>query len=477
MDQGRHRVAVVGAGISGLAAAHQLSSSDEMLEVTLFEGSDRLGGVLQTEEVDGFRIELGPDSVLSRLPWGVELLRRIGLADELINTSESHQGVHVVFRGQLQRIPDGLAVMAPQRIWPMVTTPILSWRGKLRLAAERFIPPRRSSEEESLADFSRRRLGTEAFERLVQPLAGGIYMGDPEQLSIQATFPQFVDMESKYGSLIKATRSGRAKAGASPQPGGPEYSLFVAPRRGFGSAIDQLESQLNNCRILRNHQVHAVSQQGDGWSVQVTDGGTDESRQEVFSGVILAVPAYQAGSMLQQADPDLSQLLDEIPYAGCVVVNVGYERQAIPGPLDSFGFLVPHVEQRPVLACTYSSVKYAQRAPDGKVLLRAFLGGACFPEVMDWPDAKVLQTVQDELRRMLHINQPPLFSRIKRWRRAMPQQILGHSQRVQKIEDSVATLHGLELAGNAYHGVGIPHCIRGGQEAGGRLVKALHANP
>ncbi len=475
MGQGKHRVAVVGAGITGLAAAHQLSSGDETLDVTLFEASERLGGVLQTEEVDGFRLELGPDSVLSRLPWGVELFRRIGLADELINTNQSHQGAHVVFRGRLQRIPEGLAVMAPRRIWPIVTTPILSWRGKLRLAAERFVPARRSSADESLADFSRRRLGRETFERLVQPLAGGIYMGDPEQLSIRATFPQFVEMESKYGSLIKATRSSRANADAASPAGGPEYSLFVAPRLGLGSAIDHLESQLSNCRVLRDHQVRAVSKQQDGWSIHFAEGGAEESRQESFAGVILAVPAYQAGSMLQQADPDLSHLLAEIPYAGCVIVNIGYEREAIPDPLDSFGFLVPHVEQRPLLACTYSSIKYAQRAPHGKVLLRAFLGGACFPEVMHWSDAKVLQTVQDELCRLLRINDPPLFSRIKRWRRVMPQQILGHAERVHQIERSVAMLPGLELAGNAYHGVGIPHCIRSGQAASERLVQSLQA--
>ena len=476
MNQGKHRVAVIGAGISGLAAAHQLSSLDASLDITVLEASDKLGGVLQTEHTDGFCLELGPDSVLSRLPWGVDLFRQVGLADELINTNESSQGVYVVCRGQLERLPAGLAVMAPQRIWPMVTTPILSWRGKFRLAAERFIPRRRSPEDESLADFARRRLGREAFERLVQPLAGGIYMGDPEQLSIGATFPQFVEMESKYGSLVKATRAG-AKAGrgkgAAPGAGGPEYSLFVAPRRGFGSAIDALASRLSNCRIRNNHQVLALSQNEHGWSLEVKDGGTGESLREDYSGVIVAVPAYHAGAMLHKVDQDLSQRLTEIPYAGCAVVNIGYDRDAIPRGLDSFGFLVPHVEQRPVLACTFSSVKYAERAPEGKVLLRAFLGGACSEDVLQWSDERLLQTVQDELRQLLQVSKPPLFSRIKRWHRAMPQCVLGHAQRVERIEQSAAKLPRLELAGNAYHGVGIPHCIRSGQQASDRLVKSL----
>jgi oxygen-dependent protoporphyrinogen oxidase len=473
MNHDKTRVAVVGAGISGLAAAHQLSTLDAALDITVFEASEKLGGVLQTEQVDGFRIELGPDSVLSRLPWGVDLLRRVGLADELINTSDSHQGVHVVCRGRLERVPEGLAVMAPQKIWPLVTTPILSWRGKFRLAAERFIPARRSRDDESLADFVRRRLGRETFERLVQPLAGGIYMGDPEQLSVQATFPQFVEMEFKYGSLIKATRAARSKSGASTTAAGPEYSLFVAPRRGFGSLIEALESQLSDCRICRNHQVLEISQRDQGWSVQVKEKGAQDSRREHFSGVVVAAPAYHAGSMLQKADQELSQLLAEIPYAGCVVVNLGYDRQAFPHPLDSFGFVVPHVEKRSVLACTFSSVKYAERALDNRVLLRAFLGGACFPEVLQWSDERILQTVQDELRQLLQVSEPPLFSRIKRWHRAMPQNGLGHSQRVERIEQFVEKLPRLELAGNCYHGVGIPHCIRSGQQASDRLLKAL----
>ena len=306
-------------------------------------------------------------------------------------------------------------------------------------------------------------------------------MGDPEQLSIRATFPQFVEMESKYGSLVKAARAGAKAQQAKAQQastqrsdsGGPEYSLFVAPRRGFGSAIDALASELSNCNICKNQQVLSLSRRDDGWSVQVKETGTEETRQEDFAAVILAVPAYHAGSMLQTANQELSQTLTEIPYAGCVVVNLGYDQDAFPSGLDHFGFLVPHVEQRPVLACTFSSVKYAGRAPEGKVLLRAFLGGACREEVLQWSDDKILQTVQNELRQLMQVSKPPLFSRIKRWNRAMPQCVLGHAQRVERIEQFVAKLPRLELAGNAYHGVGIPHCVRSGQQAADRLVKSL----
>ncbi|MCS7468661.1 protoporphyrinogen oxidase [Stieleria sp. ICT_E10.1] len=482
MNHSKHRVAIVGAGISGLAAAHQLSRSDVSLEINVFEANDRLGGVLQTEQTDGFCIELGPDSVLSRMPWAVNLFRDVGLSDQLINTNPLHHGVDVVCRGRLERLPDGLAVMAPQRIWPMVTTPILSWRGKVRLAAERLIPRRHASDDESLAAFACRRLGREAFQRLVQPLAGGIYMGDPEQLSINATFPQFVEMESKYGSLIKAARAGaktqRAAApGAkppNPAAGGPEYSLFVAPQRGLGSAIDALASGLGRCNICTNHQVLSLARSDNGWAMQIKQTESGETRREEYAAVILAVPAHHAASVLQTTDQELAKALNEIPYAGCVVVNLAYDRDAFPGELDNFGFLVPHVEQRPVLACTFSSVKYAGRAPDGKVLLRAFLGGACREEVMQWSDETMVQTVQNELRQLMQVSKPPLFSRIKRWHRAMPQCVLGHAQRVKGIEQLAAKHPRLELAGNAYHGVGIPHCIRSGQQAAERVLAGLN---
>jgi oxygen-dependent protoporphyrinogen oxidase len=485
MNQDKRRVAVIGGGISGLAAAHRLCSSDAGLQITLLEASDRLGGVLQTEQRDGFCIELGPDSMLSRLPWAVDLCRSLGMADELISTSSTNQGVYVVCRGRLERLPEGLAVMAPQRIWPMVKSPILSWPGKLRLGVERFIPPRRQAGDESLADFARRRLGREAFERLVQPLAGGIYMGDPEQLSVQATFPQFVEMESKHGSLIKAARSSAQPRSAPsssqrnsthsqpPQSGGPAYSLFVAPRRGLGSLIETLAGQLPGCRIQLRQEVQAISRHSQGWSLQIRDHPAEQSRQEDFAAVIVAVPAHRARVMLEPASGPLAELLGQIPYAGCIVVNLGYQREAFARPLDSFGFVVPHVERRRVLACTFSSVKYPGRADDRHVLLRAFLGGACFPEVMEWLDERIEQTVRYELCQLLGVVAQPLFCRIQRWDGAMPQFTLGHPGRVQQIEQMAAQLPCLELAGNAYHGVGIPHCIRSGQQASDRLLAAL----
>jgi oxygen-dependent protoporphyrinogen oxidase len=477
MGEGERRVAIIGGGISGLAAAERLAALDEALEVHLFEASDRLGGVLQTEDADGYCLELGPDSMLSRLPWGVELCRRIGFEQELVSTNSSPSGVYVVCRGRLQRVPAGLAILAPQRVWPMMTTPILSWPGKLRLAAECVMPRRRSEQDESLADFSRRRLGRETLERLVQPLAGGIYMGDPERLSIQATFPQFVEMEREHGSLIRAARANRVKGGGNHEPGGPQYSLFVAPRRGMAQLVDALAERLTGCGIHCRQRVESIlPDQGGGWRVEMVDGLTGNRWQKNFAGVILALPACHAGPLLMPVNRELATLLGEIPYAGCVVVNLAYERGDVSHPLDSFGFVAPHVERRSVLACTFSNLKYPGRAPDDKILLRAFLGGACFPEVLEWSDEQVLQSVQQELRELLGVSGPPLLTRINRWQRSMPQYHVGHLDRVRRIEELADTLPGLELAGNYGRGVGIPHCIRSGEQAGERLVTAMHRN-
>lgn len=474
MGNGARRVAIIGGGISGLAAAERLAALDPSLEVHLFEAGERLGGVLQTEEIDGYCLEQGPDSILSRMPWGVDLCRRVGLDQELVSTNSSPSGVYVVCRGRLQRMPAGLAIMAPQRIWPMVTTPILSWRGKMRLAAEYVIPRWQSQQDESLADFSRRRLGRETLERLVQPLAGGIYMGDPERLSIQATFPQFVEMEREHGSLIRAARAGLAKGQAKPEPGGPQYSLFVAPRRGMAQLVDTLADRLTGCQIhCRQRVENILPGEGGGWRVETVQGVTSDRCQMGYAGVILALPACHAGPTLLSTNRELATLLSEIPYAGCLVVNLAYERGAVSHPLDGIGFVAPHVEGRSILACTFSNLKYPGRAPDGKILFRAFLGGACFPEVLDWSDERVLQSVERELRELLGVTGPPLFSRINRWQQAMPQYHVGHLERVQRIEQLAGTLPGLELAGNYCRGVGIPHCIRSGEQASERLATTL----
>lgn len=462
-------VAVIGGGISGLTAAWELIHRAPQAQVVLLEASDRPGGVLQTEHRDGFTLELGPDSFLRRLPWAAGLCRTIGLEGDVIPTQPAAAGTYTVFRGRLVKMPEGLAAMAPRRIWPMIRTPILSPLGKMRMGAERILPRRRGGGEESLAQFARRRFGREGLERIIQPLAGGIYMGDPEQLGMQAAFPQLVAAEQESGSLIRSTRRAAAKAAKSPP--GPGETLFAALRRGFSQLVDALVDSLPPEVVRTNHRVESLVRAGDGWRVRGF-GPDDEPFDDAFDRVIVAAPARRAGDMLADVDAQLATTLREIPTTSCVVVNVALPRDAVPHPLDAAGIIVPHVEQRPIAACTFSSVKYAGRAPDGMALLRAFLGGAERPELIDAHDGEIEALVRGELRALLGVTAEPRFVRISRWRDAMPQYHVGHLQRVAQIEARVAALPQLELTGNAYRGVGIPHCIHGAQQAVERLLTA-----
>ncbi|MCA9237968.1 MAG: protoporphyrinogen oxidase [Planctomycetales bacterium] len=460
------RVAVIGGGVSGLTAAWELTRRAPQAAVTLLESGDRLGGVLQTEHRDGFTLELGPDSFLRRLPYAIGLCQSLGLGEEIIPTDPAAAGTYTVYRGRLLKMPEGLAAMAPRRIWPMIRTPLLSPAGKVRMGAERFLPRRRADGDESLAQFARRRFGREALERIIQPLAGGIYMGDPELLGMQAAFPQLLAAERECGSLIRSTRQAAARAAKTPPA--PGDTLFAALRRGFGQLVEALCAHLPAGTIRTGQRVESITRCDGAW--RVAGRGDGQQFAESFDQVIVAAPARHAGAMLADADAELADLLRGIPTTSCVVVNAAYARDEVPHPLDAAGVIVPHVEGRPIAACTFSSVKYRGRAPAGMVLLRAFLGGAARPELIDASDEEISRLVSDELRHLLGATAAPRFTRIARWRDAMPQYYVGHLERVAQVEARAAALPQLELAGNAYRGVGIPHCIHGAQQAVQRLL-------
>jgi oxygen-dependent protoporphyrinogen oxidase len=474
------RVAIIGAGISGLAAAHRLHELDPSLEVLLLESSDRIGGVIRTQTVQGFRIEHGPDSLLTQVPWGLDLCRRIGIAGDLVGTNAQCHGVYVVCRGRLRRVPAGLALMAPQRLWPLIASPILSIRGKLRLAYEYIIPPRQESTDESLSQFATRRLGREAFERLVQPLVSGIYMGSADCLSVRATFPRFVEMETKHGSLIRAMRRQGARnqtPGVKNQTtaGGPEYAMFVAPREGMEQLPTAIAARLPSETIQLQNRVQELSQLSDGrWRI-VTLPRPGEPHAEFVDAVIVATAAPAAAGLLHDAVPSLAAELGAINHTSCVVANMAFRRDQIKHSLDAFGLVSPLIEQRSITACTFSSVKYPGRAPQDKCLLRAFLGGAANPEAIDWPDSQTKHVVQGELGTLLGIRGEPLFFKVQRWRWAMPQYELGHLDRIERIERIVQHVPGLALAGNAYHGAGVAHCIHSGELAAERIQEHVES--
>lgn len=446
------RVVIVGGGISGLAAAHRLLELGlDKSQITLIEAGARLGGTIATDHRDGFLLERGPDSFISEKPEAVSLAKRLGLESRLIETNEKHRRSFIVRKGRLRPVPEGFQLLAPSRVWPFITTDIFSLTGKLRMAADLLLPRENGKDDESLASFVRRRLGQEALERMAQPMVGGIYTADPETLSLRATLPRFLDMESNHRSVILAMmRQGRQR-GTS----GARYTLFLSFDRGMEVLVNALASTIPNVQL--NTRVEEIKKSDSGWTIT--------TNKELFEAdaVCLALPAYTAAKLLETVNARLASQLNAIRYASTATINFAYPRAAIKHALDGFGFVVPFIEKRSLLACTFSNVKFPGRAPDDHVLLRAFAGGALQPEVFAAPD--LITRIETDLRELLNIDRPALFTEVAKWERSMPQYELGHLDRVQAIENEVRALSGLALAGNAYRGAGIPDCIRSGEAA------------
>lgn len=461
----RPRVAVIGGGITGLAAAHRLLELSPHLSVKLFDAGARLGGVLQTERHNGYLVELSADNFITNVPWGIDLCRRLGLEEQLLRTRESQRRASVVRRGKLAPVPLGFQLLAPSRLWPVVRSPLLSWRGKLRLLCEPLIRRRRDTTDESLASFARRRLGREAFERIVQPLVAGIYTADAERLSMAAALPRFVETERQSGSLVRAAWQSRNRDGAD--AAGARYGLFVAPRDGMSSLVEALWRRLDQHGVERGGRVNELARVGERWEVKAGD------QSESLDAVILALPAHAAAELLRRVSAELSGGLAEIPYAGSAIVVAAYDRRQIDGELDGFGFVVPAMERRPILAASYSSGKFDGRAPAGRVLIRVFLGGAEHPEQLDLDDAALVELAQANLAELLGVRGAAELTRVVRWPLSMPQYHVGHLGLVDRIERLAAAWPSLALAGNAYHGVGVPNCIHSGEQAAERILATI----
>lgn len=480
------RIAIVGGGITGLAAAHRITELRPQWAVTVFDADSRLGGVLQTEQFEGFMIERSADMFSTREPWALDLCERIGLTNQLLNTNVQGRKAMVVCRGALQSIPDGFTLMAPARLGPMLRSGILSWKGKLRLACEPLIGRRRSTDDESLESFAVRRAGREAFERIIQPLISGIYTADPARLSMQAALPQFVEMERTYGSITRALRRSPLQS-AGPGESGARYGLFVAPQDGMESLVKALVkalvNHLNRVEFSLGSVVGSVRRSPQGRCIVCGSRRTDVSRsagwEHEFDGVILATRAPQAGPLLEDLNPALGRLLQSIPYAGAAVVILVVRRDQVQVPIQAFGFVVPLIEKRRVLAASFSNLKFTGRAPDDHLIIRTFVGGDCQPELLAYDDNALQSIVRDELGELIGLKGTPRYSSVARWNNAMPQYHVGHLDVVQQIEQLVAKIPGFELAGNAYHGVGIPFCIQSGAGAAERLIGEIssHLSP
>lgn len=485
-DKRTARVVVIGGGISGLAAAHRLVERSEQsktrVEVVLLESSARLGGVIRTEHRDGFLLEGGPDSFISEKPEAVALAKRIGLDSRLIETANMHRRSFIVRRGRLHAVPEGFQLLAPTRFWPFVTTGIFSWTGKARMALDLVLPKRAAangSDDESLAQFVRRRLGHEALERMAQPMVGGIYTADPERLSLRATMPRFLEMEREHRSLIRAMWKRRRQQGAAEVKGtsGARYSLFLSFDEGMGVLVDAIVGRLSSASIRLHTRAESLALDAASrrWKIKV--GAAEGGETINADAVCLALPAYSAANLLRDLDAELAAELDRILYASTATVNLTYRLADIPHRLDGFGFVAPIIERRATLACTFSSVKFAGRAPEGYALLRAFVGGALQPEMYALAEEQMVMAVRADLQELLGIEKPPLFAHVEKWPRSMAQYHLGHVELVERIGAHLGSYPGLKLAGNAYGGAGIPDCVRSGERAADEILATFGAGP
>ena len=481
---GKH-VVVIGAGISGLTAAYRAQQAGA--RVTLVESSAHTGGVLHTEKRDGFLLELGPDCWVSNKPAGMALAHELGLDSDIIGTAGGNEKLRqsfILHEGKLTPIPQGFFLLAPTSIEALRGASVLSWAGKLRVARELFIKARTDGADESLASFMERRFGREALDRIAQPMVAGIYTADPAKLSLKATFPQFMDMEREFGSVLRGMRK-RAKEMHAHKAAGPRYGLFVTLKGGVQALPDALAGKLAKGAINANTRATKIERDGAKWRVEIEPVEAPRSAGALHSGtlgnaamalsadaVIIALPTHAAARLLNGVKPELARELAGVSYANSAVVNLAFERSQIAHDLNGMGFVVPHVEKREIVACSFSSVKFEGRAPAGKVLLRAFMGGALLPQQAEYSESQLIETALRELSQILGIKGAPLFAVASRHRASMAQYEVGHLERLARIEALAAPLIGLRLIGNGYHGIGIPDCIARANDAVAALERA-----
>jgi oxygen-dependent protoporphyrinogen oxidase len=445
-------VAVVGAGISGLAAAYELQRRG--VRVRVLEASDRLGGVIRSDRFDGWVIDAGPDSLLVQKPAAVALCRELGLGDRLISTL-TPRTAYILRNDRLHALPEGSFLGFPLRLGALANSSLFSLGGKLRMACEVLIPRTEDDEDESIASFVRRRFGQEAVDYLAEPLLAGIHAGDVDRLSVRALFPRLVDAERQSGSIIRAFRALRMKL--APQ------GAFVSLPGGVAELADALIATFKPGTLVTGTRVTDL-RRAAAFLIETT-AGTVEAR-----AVILAVPAYAAGGMLRGIHTGLAALCEDVPYASTATVAFGYRSDQIDHPMRGSGFVVPRVERSPLLAATWVTSKWPHRAPEGHVLLRAFLGGGRDARRLDQTDAELIDLAREALAEVMPITGDPMFTRLYRWTRQSPQYEVGHLERMAAIELHLARVPGLFVTGSGFRSIGIPDCIADGRDTAARAA-------
>jgi len=466
------RMVIIGGGIAGLAAAYfvleKAKKMDESIRLQLLDEKDRLGGCILTEKLDDFVIEAGPDCFLYEKPWALALCEKLGLGDRILNTNENRR-VFILFNEKLHELPEGFMLMVPTSFMPFIKSSLISWPGKIRMAMDLFIPKKKSDEEESLADFVRRRLGEEALEKIAEPLVAGIHAGTPETMGLKSTFPRFLQIEEEYGSLIRGMLARRKIALQWQRKGGPKRTMFLTLKNGLGEWVDCLREKIGEERIGFKKKVVGLrrTEKGD-YDIRLSDGTSLET-----DSIILATPSFITAKIVEEMDSKLSEILLTIPYVSSATVSLAYHRSQIHDPLDAFGFIIPRSEKRRIMASTWTSVKFNYRAPEGRVLLRAFVGGANNEQLVSLSDDEMLGMIQEELRDIMGIEGDPILTKIFRWEKSMPQYLVGHLEKVARIEERTNLQPGLFLTGCAYKGIGISDSVHDAEIVAEKAVEYI----
>jgi len=454
------KVAVIGAGISGLATAFYLKRSGVLVKV--FEKEKSVGGKMRTVHEDGFIIETGPNGFLDGKPYTLNLVKTLGIEDKLYRSSDKARKRFIYTNGRLVRLPENpIAFLASY---------LLSWKGKLRLVGEFLVPPKKEDKDESLSQFAKRRIGEEALEKLLDPMVAGIFAGDPDRLSLKASFPAIYYLEKKYGGLIKGLiakmKEAKKKGKATSGPAGPG-GVLTSFKGGVKDLIDSLEKALEGS-ILKGVEVLEVSKDKSGWKVKYRADGSSAS--ETFDYLVLSTPSYVSGKLLENVDKELSTLLKSIEYSPISVVAFGFEKRGLGHDLDGFGFLVPRSERRKILGCLWDSSVFPNRAPEGKALLRVMIGGARQPELALLSEDELIEIALKELRRIMKIRHYPEKIKVFKHEKGIPHYTVGHAEKVERIFKIAKRVGNLLLCNNAYKGVGVNDCTKAAEETANEIL-------
>jgi protoporphyrinogen/coproporphyrinogen III oxidase len=461
------KVAIIGGGVSAFACAVALK--EKGIDFTIFEKEARSGGKLITERFGDFVVEAGPDSFLPEKHWTVELIDKVGLRSSLLPTNDQFKGTYIYSHGRLHPLPEGVMLMVPTMFTPLLRSSLISLPGKMRMGLELLVPARRDQRDESLAQFVTRRLGKECLEKIAEPLVAGIHTSNPDNMSVRATFPRFIDMEQKHGSLIRGMVRAMKKLPAPPTSG-KKMTYFMSLHRGMDELIEASIRFVGPDSVKTSSSVHRIAKKHGGYSVVMDHG------EALFDEVVLATPSFVSQEIIRDLDPGLSQLLSLTEWSSTATISLGFSRNEV-GSLPGFGFIVPRAEGRRINATTWSSIKWPHRAPADTILVRSFVGGGHHEELVDLPDEELAGIVCDELRQIAGIVAKPRFTKIYRWKRSMPKYTVGHLDRLEQIFHRLGNHPGLHLIGCSYRGIGIGDCVKSGFDAVARIVEGMNQRP